>query len=129
MYWILLLLLVPVAMFGVWLSIRHWRGETHISDRAPPWWVWGDDLWRGARRAVPVFAAAVVLSEAAFIAALLFEIRENRVLGYSLVAAASAWLLTFLTGWSIILFNVPKRLVPPGFREERGMIQSSLTTR
>lgn len=125
-YWIVLLALVPFVGFVVWAAARFWRGEVRISSQAPEWFVWGDELFRGGRRALPVLAGSFALLEATAIAFGLSAATNDSAIRATAFVLAVLWIGSSLVACSIVLFNEPKRLVPPmpsSLRNEPGIMR------
>ena len=114
--WALLLGAIGFAIAFVWMLPRVWRADPPDSDQPPDYWPYSLALWRG-----------VVRLEATgglfFVVAALF-LTADRALGESPVKDALAWggLVVLVLGGCVVLFNEPKRMVPPRLRHQPGLI-------
>lgn len=98
-------------------TLKLWNAPaTHRALERPPWWLWGDSLWRGFRRALlPAslvsvsFAIALTLPDPAGV--------------YVAVAGLALFLPLMAT---VVLFNWPKVVVPPSLRPENGVLTAAL---
>jgi hypothetical protein len=98
---------------------RKWHApEEHPSNRMPPYWVWGESWWRGVRRGrLPARIGGLFIAAAAVFSSLAPYL-GLAVLVFSLPLMATTF-----------LFNWPKAVVPPPFRQERGVLKESLSDR
>jgi hypothetical protein len=104
--------------------VRLWQRAPGVWNDPQPWWIWGEKAWRVYRRSAAVLLgiwAAAVLGVAAGLAAL------------PKAFTVAAVLLGLVVGPTLVLtiglFNQPKRLVPPGFRSEPGLLAQRRASR
>lgn len=103
-----------------------WRGRARFG-RVPTWWFWGEALWRGWQRAVPLAVAFGIYFVPIFVGAQALHTREPNDLGLYVplwfAALALGGLFLFLALFvSIVLVNKPKMIVPPYLRDEPGAL-------
>lgn len=113
-----LLLAWGLILFGSGLGIvRIWRHAPNVWNEPQPWWIWGERAWRIYRRSLLVLFGIVAVFGLALAAGFA---------GLPRPVIVAAVLLGFVVGPILIttigLFNEPKRLVPPGFRSEPGLL-------
>jgi hypothetical protein len=104
-----------------------WRRETTFYDSVPLWWLWGEVLWRGFVRCVPVAVVTGVVGLVAWGASTVVPEEEwgdfARPWWYVLpVLGALGALGALMT--TIALFNRPKAPVPPHLRDEPGVLRA-----
>jgi hypothetical protein len=121
-------MVVDVVIFAVlvvgyfFVIARVWQGRSEIDPtRPPPWWPFGEPLWRGAARAFPVQGACVLVLIGAGITA---DLIGKDGSGYDLAMAVGVigLLGIFLLALPITFFNRPRFLVPPHQRDEPGAL-------
>lgn len=125
-YWVILAAGVVISFT---LTPRYWmKGVPHVDpDRPPRAWVWGGALWKGFVRALPIAGPQIVLF---FGPALPVELEL-------VVPGSSAWEwqgrlwilamgIVLISELGIVLFNRPKFLIPPRFRNQPGAIEEWL---
>lgn len=117
-----------VAFLGVASVVsvpRYWKGDTGYLRREhpPSIWPFGVAAWKGFVRASPAFLTMMLVAAIAFlIPALFLGTRVStpwRV--YGLLVLAYLALVVAVTV-SITLFNRPRFLVPPPWRDEPGAL-------
>ena len=112
------------VVFGaawIWLMPRFWRNERGVhSDTPHPYWPWGVRFWRAAVRTGPLagtmFVAAAVLIPAVEL------VTDEVVRGIMMGVTAVVVVVIIVCGFTIILFNWPKRFVAPHHRHQRGLV-------
>lgn len=124
-----------VLLFGIFIALAIFAGLSAPSlwrkgwmPEAPGWWPYSDDLWRGLYRSVFVGTAGGVFLAVAFVVTGLWQASRppaQQGLAAPLWAqiAVPGVLMAFLGMMlSVILVNRPKRVVPPSFRDQRGLL-------
>lgn len=120
---ILMMVLLPIALY------RHWRGKSMKYEyAASEYFFKSEDLRRGhVRAAVPLLAGGLVLSAFALALVSIPPVPEGQI-DYAFDNAFLAFLileLIFVVLWcAIILFNRPRFLVAPHYRDEPGLLQA-----
>lgn len=115
--------LVLIATFQL---PKIWRDHAPILRVTPGWWVWGEALWSGVRRIIPlsVVMGWVVLGVLVFptlgrdpaqLAGPEFAIAIALGIGVLGVGVLMS---------TVVLFNRPSSLVPPAWRSEPGAVRS-----
>jgi hypothetical protein len=107
---------------GACLTPRHWRGETDLDgSRHPAWWPLGATVWRGVVRSAAVWWPLTGLMFLG--SALAYGARPGSTLEtVGWVVAAVAVLAGLAAHVPILLYNRPRRLVPPHLRDEPGAL-------
>lgn len=124
-WWPLVLL---VALFGVGCLVtvpRYWRGDTGYlrRERPPGVWPFGVSSWKGFVRASPAFTGMMLVASIAFLIPAIFlgpRVSTSWRI-YGLLTLAFLVLVIAVT-LSITLFNRPRFLVPPPWRDEPGAL-------
>lgn len=107
----------------------YWRGESRdfIDENTRGWWPFGEALRRGGLRSIHL---GVAICATGVLAVVSFEIHdrvEARWLEATTFATAWAFSILFLVSLvidaSVLLFNRPRWLVPPRYRDEPGAIR------
>lgn len=104
--------LTPIALPRIW----HNRSGFYVSERVA-WWPFGRVLWRGVVRAAPVCVVSFCLALPLW-AGLLIAPDSEIVVMILFPPIALQWFFIV----TIVLFNWPKRLVPPHLRALPGAI-------
>jgi uncharacterized membrane protein len=124
--------LVVIILFGVitvaalFFLPQVWRVEADVQKpEATKYWPFGEALRAGFLRALPVGIIAAFILELATTAAF-FEDEltggAQDVAGQLTIWLGSVFVLCLLLDVSVTLFNVPKVVVPPAARDERGAL-------
>ncbi len=130
--WAVVAVSTAIAAFASAQIPKIWRNQTIFGDRSPGWWLWGDALWRGWRRA---FIAGIIAGWILILIGLTGDVLTATGL---IAPPAPLWftvpaLVLFFGAVgltvSIMLFNWPKFLVPPDLRREPGATQEWLANR
>ena len=99
--------------------------------KAPGWWPYSENFWRGLYRSLFIGTAGGVYLMVAFIAAGLWQASRPpdeqglpaplwvQIFGPGILFAFVLMMVT------VILFNRPKRVVPPAFRDQDGLLTRS----
>jgi hypothetical protein len=97
--------------------VRIWKRAPRVWNEPQPWWIWGEQAWRVYRRSLVVLLGIWGVLGLALAAGFA---------GFPRAVIVAALLVAFVVGPLLILtiglFNEPKRLVPPGFRSEPGLL-------
>jgi hypothetical protein len=97
--------------------LQLWRRAPNVWNEPQPWWIWGESVWRVYRRS-PVVLFGIVAVLGLGLAAGFAGLPKAVIVASVLVAFLVGPVLIVTIG----LFNEPKRLVPPGFRCEPGLL-------
>lgn len=128
--WLAVLICVFFVGLGIWVMPRVWRDELAPGgEHAPGWWPWGEALWQGGRRVVP-------LSPAAFAVGLVFGLGSAYVPEqpegpfvrpyWAVIPFLGALGLVFALALAVVFLNRPKFIVPPHLREHPGALAAWL---
>ena len=116
-----------VVVIGLTMSVvalfqlpQMWRGERVRQLTMPSWWPFGVAIWRGLLRSVPLqpfwLAPSFLL--------MLVDTENASGAGRLAIDLLVVWIMSVWAIWfSIVLWNRPKRLVPPWARDDAGAIQ------
>lgn len=116
-------LILPFAVRNV---PRFWRHELRTYDRVPAAWPWGDALWRGWVRAIPIGTATLAVGLVAALSGLAVDEDPSGPLPRPLwwaVPALAVLAIAFALMLGVVLLNRPKRIVAPHLRSEAGAIE------
>ncbi len=111
---------------------RTWSGQglPALERSLRPLWVWGEGSLQGFLRANPLGVVGATGLWVAGFAATLFKAAEAPILPAVFAYVWLAGMLVFFTCLglmvTVILFNTPKRVVPPSLRHQSGLIRSGL---
>jgi hypothetical protein len=118
--WLVVVLFAALAGLALRNIPGFWRGESRYWDKPQPWWPWGETLWRGYVRFMPT---AVVNGVVLLLVYVVFAVVRVNDLPLPFKVFVFLWVAeSFVTLFSIPLFNWPKAFVPPSLRHERGPI-------
>ncbi len=123
--WVVFGFAVLLAIAAVRNLPRVWRHEFRHQDRVPDYWPWGEALWHGYVRAIPVGTFTILIGIAVLGLGLLVPEEPTGPLVrpyWYVLPAFSAMGIVFLTMVMIVFFNRPKRLVAPHLRRQPGAI-------
>jgi hypothetical protein len=97
----------------IFSTIKLWRVDgDHRSYQRPPWWLWGNRLWKGYRRTLlPASLVAVCFA---------IGLTVSGMLG--IYFALAGLVVFFPLMVTVALFNRPAFLVPPASRDESGLL-------
>lgn len=127
--------LTDVVFFGLAFAIvpfalrnlpRIWRHELRTFDRMNPYWPWGETLWRGWVRMMPLGVIAMTILLPLGTAG--FVVPEDptgpfvRPLWWVLPVLGALALFWVLAA-GVVLLNRPKRLVAPHLRSQPGALE------
>ncbi len=124
--WIAFGIFVLIAVGAVRLLPRTWRHELKQFDRMPSWWPWGKALWRGWLRMMPISTVAMVVGVVVYAGLLLVPEAPSGPFVrpyWAVVPALAALAIVFGMMLTVVLFNWPKRVVPPHLRSQPGAIE------
>jgi hypothetical protein len=116
--WAAFALAIP---FFLSMARRLWRNRLPRLQATPSWWVWGEPLWRGWVRSMPVAAALTVV----WVVPLpLGTVLSTGTLAFTIYAitVGGGLFLTIGLAVTIALWNFPHQLVPPHLRSEPGAL-------
>ncbi len=99
--------LIVLICLGLPALIRLWRGQTDPSD-PPKGWPYSRRTWERCVKAAPAMAVSGYLLVLVPVAFLLSD-----VIG---IMVTVLWILAFLIGLSVFLFNRPLTVIPPSLR-------------
>lgn len=107
---------------GLWLAAapRIWRGESELHPSAPPvWWPFSVALWAGVARSFVALSPAFIVL---FVLVGLADLKGNgSAAGDALLLAGAGVLVVASAVYGVIvLFNRPRFLVPPPWRDDPG---------
>jgi hypothetical protein len=129
-FFLLALLLLAVASYATWQAVRVWRGDEKAVRAAispSPGFPTDGVTQRGVARGTVLLAAQAHLLLVVFVGGVLGMrgAHPGEPTPGVLIAAAAlaAFLVSFGLLLSIVWFNRPKFLVPPGMRDEIGIFQ------
>jgi hypothetical protein len=112
------LVFVPLCVRGVRVA---WRAPMRVFAEPFPWWVWGAALWRGYVRAMVAVGTTFVVDLLALM--VLIWAPGGDVI---VIAIVPLLVVSLAVGFglmiTIVLFNRPRRLVPPYLRDQPGAV-------
>jgi len=109
---------LAISILGLFTVIKLWNAPSNDSSYDSRNYWGGDSLGRGYRRAwLPIVLVVAFLTVGLFIPSLMR------------IAAVGAFLVAAPLAATVVLFNRPKFLVPPGARHEKGLINEYLESR
>lgn len=117
--WIALVLIATLQLPKIW------RGRSSVLDTVPGWWPWGNALWFGTRRMIPLSVALgwVVLGILWFPSAGRSpDALTDQEFGIALVLLGVLLAIGGLMA-SVVFFNCPAFFVPPKWRSEAGAVE------
>jgi hypothetical protein len=104
------------------------KGLPGLERRCRAFWVWGEDSLQGFLRANPVAIVGATGLWLAGFGATLFEVAEapilRTVVAYVFLAGTVVAAGCLGLAATVILFNAPKQLVPPGLRHQSGLMRN-----
>ena len=100
----------------------YWRGNVSIIDRVRPWWPYGAALLRGWQRALAVGVGAFAFGVAAAVCGILNASYGSNAVERLIGVLAIVMVTLVLLMLVVMLFNRPKFMVPPRFRDQRGAL-------
>jgi hypothetical protein len=112
------LVFVPLCLRGV-RSI--WREPVRLFAEPFPWWVWGAPLWRGYVRGM-VAVGATFVTDLVAVMALIWLPGGDAVVIAVVPLLVGSLAVGFVLMLTIVLFNRPRRLVPPYLRDQPGAV-------
>jgi hypothetical protein len=118
------LVFVPLCLRGVRLM---WREPMRVFAEPFPWWVWGAPLWRGYVRGLVTVGATFVIDLIAVLALVWLPGGDAVVIAVAPVLLGSI-AVGFVLAVTIVLFNRPRRLVPPYLRDQPGAVSDWLAS-
>lgn len=120
--------LAVIVVLGLLGMRKFWHSTSSTFDGVTPgWWVWGDTLFRAWRRGLPVATAGALFLTVTLLIGTLGEVEgrdDNRsqLIRVMFTSSAIVTLVSFVLALAIFLFNRPRVLVPPRYRNEAGIV-------
>ncbi len=117
---------LSIGLATIWARAapRHWRGESRLSgEQAPPWFPFGEPVWRGVVRSYVAWTPLVVLMFGGGAVGALSD-ESSAAYDAGMAVASVSLLLGAAVHSAILFFNRPRFLVPPGLRDEPGALEA-----
>ena len=125
-----LILFAVLALAALRELPRIWTRNVTKGDAMPAAWLWGEALWRGWLRAMPLLVvAAAMLAFVALFGSIAMNVVGDRLSIAEIVffvvpvgLVLTLFCATFALVVSVVLFSWPKVVVPPRLRDQSGAV-------
>lgn len=129
--WLADLLWLSLVVLATLQLPRIWRGLPAF-DAVPGWWLWGEQLWFGNRRAMPLAIALGWVTLGMLYFPTVGKSPAESLSSVEFVIVGVLALTLFVIGAlmvTVVLLNRPAFAVPPRWRDEPGALEKWLHAR